>query len=65
METETALVWTESRVELYTVSAVDLWESLVIFPHDAELDDALWNGDDLEGSLEFRLLFKESAVFEG
>lgn len=65
VKTKTTLVWTEGRVELHAVSAVDLWESLVIFPDDAELDDALWNGDDLEGGLEFGILFKESAVFEG
>ncbi len=65
VESETALVWTKSRVELYTVSAVDLELILVIFPDYTELDDALRNGNDFEGGLEFRPLLKESAVFEG
>jgi hypothetical protein len=65
VESETALVWTKSRVELHTVSAVDLKLVLVIFPYNAELDDALRNRNDFEGGLEFRSLLKESAVFEG
>lgn len=41
VQTETTLVWTQSRVELDSVSAVELELSLVIFPDDTELDDAL------------------------
>lgn len=65
MQSETAFVWAESRVELHPVAAVDLDLILVIFPDDAELDDALRDGDDLEGDLVFRVLFEEGAVFKG
>jgi hypothetical protein len=65
VESETTLVWTESRVELDTVTTVDLWLVLVIFPDDAELDDSFWDGDDLQGGLVFRLLLKKGGVFEG
>ena len=41
VEAETTLVWTQSRVELDSVSAVQLELSLVIFPNNTELDDAL------------------------
>jgi len=65
VETETTLVWAESRVELHTVSAVDLDVVLVIFPDDTELNDTLWDGNNLEGGFEFWLLLKEGAVLEG
>lgn len=65
VEAETTLVWTQSRVELDSVSAVQLELSLVIFPDDTELDDAFGNGDDLQCGLVFGLLLEESAVFEG
>lgn len=54
METETALVGAESRVELDTVSTVDLEFTLVVLPSDTELNDALGDGNDSEGSLELR-----------
>jgi hypothetical protein len=47
MESEAALVWAKGRVELDTISAVDLGLSLVVLPDDAELDDSLGDGDDL------------------
>jgi len=65
MESETTLVWTQGRVELYTISAVDLNVVLVIFPDNTELDDALGDRDDLEGGLVFGVLFEECGVFEG
>lgn len=65
MESQTALVWAKSRVELDTVAAVDLWLPLVVFPDDSELDDALGDGDDLQGGLVLGVLFEEGAVFEG
>jgi hypothetical protein len=65
MESQSSLVWTQSRVELHTVSTVDLDLVLVIFPDDTELDDAFGNGDDLEGGLVLWLLLEEGAVFEG
>jgi hypothetical protein len=65
VQAETTLVWAEGRVELNSVAAVDLDLVLVVLPDNAELDDALGDGDDLEGSLVFGVLFEESAVFEG
>jgi hypothetical protein len=65
MESEATLVRAESRVELDTVAAVNLWLSLVVFPDNAELDDALGDGDDLQGGPVFGVLFEEGAVFEG
>jgi hypothetical protein len=65
VQAETALVWAEGRVELDSVAAVDLNLVLVVFPDNSELDDALRDGDDLEGGLVFGVLFKEGAVFEG
>jgi hypothetical protein len=65
MESQPSLVWAQGRVKLHTVSAVDLDLVFVIFPDDAELDDALGNGDDLEGGLVLGLLLEEGAVLEG
>jgi hypothetical protein len=39
--------------------------SLVVFPYNSELDDALGDGDDLEGRSIFGLLVEEGRVFEG
>lgn len=65
VETETALVWTEGRVELHAVTTVDLHVSLVVLPDNAELDDALWDRDDLEGGLVLGVLLEEGGVLEG
>jgi hypothetical protein len=65
MESQSSLVWSQGGIELDTIASVDLWLSLVILPHDTELDDAFGDGDDLEGSLIFGILFEERAVFEG
>lgn len=65
VESETALVGTEGRVVLDTITAVDLEVALVVFPGDAELDDALGDGDDLEGGAEFGVDGEELGVFEG
>lgn len=65
VETETALVGTESRVELHTVALVDLALALVVLPDDAELDDALGNGGDLEGLLVLGVLLEEGGVLKG
>jgi len=64
VQAETALVWAEGGVELDSVAAVDLDLVLVVFPDNSELDDALRDGDDLEGGLVFGVLFEEGAVFE-
>jgi hypothetical protein len=59
VEAETALVWTKSRVELHTVSLVDHALALVVLPYDAELDDALRDGDDLESLLVLGVLLED------
>ena len=65
VQTETALVWAQSRVELDSVAAVDLDLVLVVLPDDTELDDTLRDRDDFEGGLVFGVLFEKGAVFEG
>lgn len=65
MEAETALVGTEGRVELHTVALLDLALALVVLPDDAELDDALGDGDDLEGFLVLWVLLEERGGLEG
>ena len=65
VEAQSTLVWAESTVELDTVGAVDLGLELVVFPDDAGLDDALWDGDDLQGGLVFGVLLEEGGVLEG
>lgn len=48
VETETTLVWAESRVELDTVATVDGYGSVIALPGDTELDDTLGDLDNLE-----------------
>lgn len=64
MESKTALVRSEGRVVLNTITAVDLEVALVVFPDNAELDDTLGDGDDLEGGAELGVLREELGVFE-
>ena len=65
MEAETALVGTESGVELHAVSLLDLALALVVLPDNAELDDALGDGDDLESLLVFGVLGEEGGGLGG
>lgn len=65
VETETTLVGAQSRVELHTVSAVDLGLALVVLPHNAELDHALGDGDDSQSLAVFGVLLEEGRVFDG
>lgn len=65
MQTKSALVRAESGVELHAVAFVDLALALVVLPDNAELDDALGNGDDLEGLLVFGVLLEERRGLEG
>lgn len=65
MEAETALVGTESGVELHAVSLLDLALALVVLPDNAELDDALGDGDDLKSLLVFGVLGEEGGGLEG
>jgi hypothetical protein len=64
VEAQAALVGTESRVELHTISTVDLDFALVVFPGNAELDHTLGNGGDLEGGLVLGVLLEERAGLE-
>jgi hypothetical protein len=65
VKTETTLVWAESRVELHTVALVDLAVALVVLPDNAELDDALGDGDDLEGPPVLGVLLEEGGLLKG
>ena len=65
MEAQTALVGSKGRVELDPVPAVNLELARVILPDDAELDDALGDGADLEGGAELGSLLEKAAVLEG
>lgn len=64
VESQTALVGTESRVVLHTETTVHLALALVVFPHHSELDDALGNGGNLEGLFVLGVLLKQRAVLE-
>ena len=50
---------------MHAEGIVDLDLALVVLPHDAELDDALGDGDDFEGVAVFGVLLEERAVLEG
>lgn len=65
VKAKTSLVGTQSRVELHTISSIDLYLSLVILPNHSKLNDSFGDGSDLEGGLVFRVLFEEGGVFEG
>ena len=65
MEPKTSLVGTQGRVELDTISSVDLDLSLVILPNHSELDHSFRDGSDLKGGLVFRILLEKRGVFEG
>jgi hypothetical protein len=65
VQTETTLVWTESRVELNAVATVYLDLVLVVFPDNTELDDTFWDGGDLESFLVFGVLLEEGGVLKG
>ena len=65
VKAETTLVRTESRVVLDTEATVDLNLTLVVLPDDTELDDALRDCGNLEGTLVLRVLLEQRAVLEG
>ena len=64
VESKTPLVGAQGRIELYTVSAVDLELTLVIFPDNTELDDSFGDCGDLEGLLVFWVLLEEGRVLK-
>ena len=59
VESETALIGTQCRVELHTVSPVDLELALVIFPDNAKLDDSFGDCSDLKRLFVFWVLLEE------
>jgi hypothetical protein len=65
VQAETALVWTEGRVELDAVTLVDIALALVVLPDNAELDDTLGDGDDLECLLVLGVLLEDGGALEG
>jgi len=65
VETETALVRSESRVVLDTETSVDLDLALVVLPGDTEVDDALWDGGNLESLAVLWVLLEQGAVLQG
>lgn len=46
MKPKTALIGSQSRVELHTVSSIDLKLVLVILPDNTKLDDTFRDGGD-------------------
>lgn len=65
VQTQTTLVGAQGGVELNTVTTVDLDLALVVLPLDAELDDALRDGSNLEGGTVLGELLEQGAVLEG
>ena len=65
MESKTSFVRTQGRVELDTISSVDLHLSLVILPYHSELDHSFRDGSNLEGGLVFGILLEKRGIFEG
>lgn len=64
VQTKTTFVGTEGRVELHTVALVHLTLARVIFPNNAELDDTLGHGDNLEGFAVLRVLLEKGGRLE-
>lgn len=64
VEAQSALVRAQGRVELDTEAPVHTQLAGVILPDDAELDDALGDGADLEGGAVLGMLLEESAVLQ-
>jgi hypothetical protein len=65
MQSQTAFVGAESRVELDSVAAIDLEVAVVIFPDDTELDYSLRDRDDFEGYTVLGVLCEQRAIFKG
>ena len=64
MQPQTTLIGAKSRVELHTVSAVDLQVAFIVLPDDTELNDALGDRNNLESRLVLRVLLEEGTVLE-
>jgi hypothetical protein len=61
---QAALVGAQGTVVLHAVPAVDLHGAGVVFPQDAELDDALGDGDDFERFAVLGMGAEEGAVLK-
>lgn len=64
MESKTALVGAQSGVKLNTIAAVDLKVAAVVFPDDAELDNALRDSSYLESGTILRVFLKQYRVLK-
>lgn len=64
MKSEATLVRAKGRVELDTVTTVDLEVAGIVLPDDAELDHTLRDGDNLQGSPVLGLLLEKGAVLK-
>jgi hypothetical protein len=64
MEAKSTLVRSQGRVELHAVAAVHLEFAIVVLPQNAELNDTLRNGADLESGAVLGMLLEELARFE-
>ena len=64
METEPSFVWSQSRVELHSVTPVDLYFSLVVLPDHTELYHAFRNRGNLQSLLVLRIFLEEGGIFE-
>lgn len=65
VESETSLVWSEGRVVLHSETTVDLDLTLVRLPDYPELDDPLWDGNDLECLLVLWVSIEEGRRVKG
>ena len=65
VEAKSSLVWTEGAVKLNSVTVVDLWLKVVVLPDNTELDDTLWDGNDLKSGLVLWVLLEERRVLKG
>ena len=65
MEAQSTFVGPEGGVELDAEAPVDVALTVVVFPGDAKLDDALGDGADGEGFAEGGVLLEEGGVVEG
>lgn len=65
MESQATLIRTQSRVELDSEATVHLQLAIVVFPHNAKLNDALWDGRDGQSGTVFGVVAEKCAVFEG
>ena len=63
MEAQTALIWTDGAVELYTIAKVYVYLALIIDPWHAERNDTLRLNDTLDDFCFFKLWMLVVDVF--